>query len=153
MIPKTRSFYSLRRLFVIFKSRYNSSSKTFTLFLLYLFFGFFSGNLFGTLVTFLRVHFLWDGFIGLFLIVCIETIGYFVYRGRKHQSSLFPPQLIPLDRSSQFDDNLLRNQRFQLLAQPKKTNNLQKATFLRSFNYFKIGLMLGFFIDAFKVGS
>jgi hypothetical protein len=147
MIPNTRSFFSLKRIFVIFKSRYNSSSKTFTVFLLYLFFGFFFGNLFGTLVMFLRVYLIWDGFIGLFLIICIETLSYFVYRGKKHQLSPFPTQLLPL----QSDKNLIRGAFRQFNC--KEPKELQKASFLRSCNYFKIGLMLGFFIDAFKVGS
>jgi uncharacterized membrane protein len=40
-----------------------------------------------------------------------------------------------------------------ILIYTKKNNAITKIFFIEYINWFKIGLLLGFFIDAFKVGS
>lgn len=75
-----------------------------------LLFGFLSGSLFGTVLTFVRVFLIWDGFIIACLLVVLETTTSLAY-----------------------------------------TKSPSRST--RTINLFKIGAMIGFFVDAFKVGS
>ena len=77
--------------------------------------GFLSGNLFGTLLSFVRKFIIWDGFIIATFIIIIEGTSYLSYRPRRFKSF------------SRFS--------------------------IKAFNFFKVGLMIGFFVDAFKVGS
>lgn len=105
------------------KLRYFQIHFSFALF--YLFLGFLFGNLFGSFLSALRKIIIWDGFIIFILIAYIEIISYLIY------SSSNRPFLYIYKFSFSFKNNL----------------------FLKILNYFKIGIMLGFFIDAFKVGS
>ena len=93
--------------------------------LFFLFIGFLFGNLFGTFLDGIRTFILWDGFIVLSLLFFIEIISYITYH--KEGRSFFILWRFPF--------------------------SYQKRIFWKCFNFFKIGLMLGFFIDAFKVGS
>lgn len=85
--------------------------------------GFLIGNLFGTFLNTIREHITWDGVIVLVLIVVIEILNYNVYHNT--------------DRA------------FFFLLYPKR----MKRSFWRYINFLKIGCMIGFFVDAFKVGS
>ena len=82
-----------------------------------LLFGFLSGNLFGTVLTFVRRFVMWDGFVVALLITVIEVLSYLSYKPR-HSKSL------------------------------RTCSSTAKAL-----NFFKVGMMIGFFVDAFKVGS
>lgn len=86
--------------------------------------GFLIGNLFGTFLNTIRNYIMWDGIIVFFLISFIELLNYNVYHN-KNRSFLF------------------------FIIHPK----IIKRHFWKYFNFFKIGLMVGFFVDAFKVGS
>ena len=92
--------------------------------LFFLFLGFVVGNVFGTFLNGLRHVFRWDGYIILFVLSFIEVTNYGIYRPEKESSS------------------------FIFLYQGRWCRPVWKMC-----NFFKIGLMLGFFIDAFKVGS
>ena len=92
-----------------------------------LLFGFLVGNLFGTFLNTLRFFFIWDVFIIFILIGLLEILNYIVYHTRNR-----PVFLSPFEA----------------------TRNLVPTEFVVQFlNFFKIGLMIGFFVDAFKVGS
>ena len=96
-------------------SRYLQNNLIFLLFVLLV--GFLSGNLFGTVLTFIRGFIIWDGFIIATLLIVIEFTSYISYKPR--HSKYF--------RASYFT--------------------------LKAINFFKVGFMIGFFVDAFKVGS
>nr|YP_010732098.1 hypothetical chloroplast RF20 [Massjukichlorella minus]WDY13012.1 hypothetical chloroplast RF20 [Massjukichlorella minus] len=98
--------------------------KNFTGMLCLLLIGFLVGNLFGTILNTIRNFLFWDGFIILFLIFFIEILSYATYHPKNRPFFFF-------------------------LLSPKKLNK----SFWQFFNLFKLGLMIGFFIDAFKVGS
>ena len=102
----------------------------FSLSLFSLFLGFLSGNLFGTFLTSLRTFLPWDGWIVCSLLFCFEVISYQVYHS-KNRSFLFLWKFPGIT----------------------VTQSTGPTTFWRQLNYVKIGLLLGFFVDAFKVGS
>ena len=92
-----------------------------------LLFGFLVGNVFGTFLNTLRVFFIWDVFIIFILIGVLEILNYTVYHAKK------------------------RLVFFSLLG---ANQSVVPAEFvIQLLNFFKIGLMIGFFVDAFKVGS
>jgi polyferredoxin len=109
----------------------------FSLSLFSLFLGFLSGNLFGTFLTSLRTFLPWDGWIVCSLLFCFEVISYQVYHS-KNRSFLvlwkFPGITVTQSPGTQ-------------------NQSTGPTTFWRHLNYVKIGLLLGFFVDAFKVGS
>ena len=107
-----------------------------------LFLGFVMGNLFGTFLNTFRNLLKWDGLIISMTILIIEFINYLNYK--KKAVNLI------LKKNS----NTLVNERpfetlFTLVNKKMKT----KLNFIKFLNFYKIGLLLGFFIDAFKVGS
>lgn len=122
---QTRIFIFLQPLLLKIYQRFLFFQNTFPVGIFFLFFGFLFGNIFGTFLQTIRNFFYWDGFIVFILIFFIEIISYIIYH-REGRYFFF-----------------LWN--FPIF--------FKKTVFWRSFNYLKIGLMLGFFIDAFKVGS
>ena len=97
--------------------------KSFPSILALLLLGFLVGNVFGTFLNTLRFFFIWDGFIIFILIGVLEILSYTAYHAK--------------------------NRSFIFLISPKIVRN----AFWQFINFFKIGLMIGFFVDAFKVGS
>ena len=91
-------------------------------------FGFLSGSLFGTLLEQIRHFLMWDGFIIASLLIFVEAISYISYKGDKGD-----------DKASYVKNKAIEASSISL--------------FLRSIKSFKIGVMIGFFVDAFKVGS
>ena len=79
MLFKTRFFYYLTQLLNTLKGKVLTIQKAFSLVLLSLFTGFVFGNLFGTFLDTFRLYFLWNGFIGLFILLFIELLNSFVY--------------------------------------------------------------------------
>ena len=108
----------------------NFFEKKFTLSIFFLFFGFICGNLFGTFLNFFRNVIYWDGMIILIIILVIEFIHFLNYT-HKNKLKIFKT----------------------LLYFKKLTINIKKIFFLQILNFYKLGLLLGFFTDAFKVGS
>nr|YP_010731872.1 hypothetical chloroplast RF20 [Phyllosiphon coccidium]WDY12703.1 hypothetical chloroplast RF20 [Phyllosiphon coccidium] len=89
-----------------------------------LLFGFLAGSMFGSIVSTIQEYSIWDGFVGIVLIIFMEIVSYLTYRTKDRPFFFF-------------------------LISSQKLNQ----TPWRVANMFKIGLMLGFFVDAFKVGS
>ncbi len=89
--------------------------------------GFLVGNVFGTFLNILRFLFFWDVFIIFLLIGLLEILNYNVYRAK--------------------------NRLLFLGAFGTNRNSVPAKNAAQSLNFFKIGLMIGFFVDAFKVGS
>ena len=138
--------------------------------------GFLSGNLFGTLLSFLRQFLVWDVLIIIILLLAGEIISYISYNKKyseKKTNETFPLYLwaralsfVALRRRGTTGPFLP----FQGIERRGVTRTLPWcAVPLRSkkgpvgvsgrhvkpfyFNFFKMGVMIGFFVDAFKVGS
>lgn len=105
------------------KNKNKWSINKFTRILCLLLIGFLVGNLFGTFLNTIRKYIIWDGFIVFVLISSIELLSYAVYHNK--------------------------NRSFFFIIHPW----IIKRSFWKSINFFKIGLLIGFFVDAFKVGS
>ena len=100
----------------------------------FLFFGFLLGNLFGSFLNIFRESIIWNGFITLIVLLLEEVISYLIYHSKK-RTPFFTLDFI------------------NLYFLEKLNFFYKKKFFIRSLNLFKIGVLLGFFIDAFKVGS
>ena len=134
--------------------------KSFSLVLFSALLGFLVANIFGTFLTALRDYVVWDGFIIVGLVVFVETINLSVYkvfksvpitpslaRGSQRTPSAFEDARGVLNtKESPFT---LRNKSDTLLNSPRRRNFL----LCQLLNSFKLGLLLGFFVEAFKVGS
>lgn len=128
----------------LLSNRSQLSLDKFTRVLSLLLIGFLIGNLFGTFLNTIRKHIMWDGAVILFLISIIEISNYNVYH-YKNRSFLS----VRLKKKEKVRFSLDTDQRGLSRVRPK----VSKQLFWKSFNFFKIGLMVGFFVDAFKVGS
>ena len=125
MKKNCRFFYFIESFWFQFKKKFFLFEKSFSLMLFCLFLGFIFGSIFGTFLNTLRYFFIWDGFIIFVLLTFFEFLNYIVYHAKKR---LFL--------------NIFYFDSFE------KTKN-----FWKFINLCKIGMLLGFFIDAFKVGS
>lgn len=212
------------RLSRYFTQIFNDSKKkvlivqsSFSLVIFSLFFGFLIGNLFGTFLDTLRLYFLWNGFVGLFLLLLIEAINSLVYgisfskkfddldyannkkgdwflssasnfagiqsmrwtfdkvdrvKDRKtgflqklNLSKTLEKFMNFIENVGLFSFNLSPNYPTvgQLPKKGFKPNTSAVISFFKFFkniihmertlNSFKIGLLFGFFVDSFKVGS
>ena len=148
---------------------YSLSLDKFTQILCLLLIGFLTGNLFGTFLNTIRKYIMWDGIIVFFIVSLIEISNYNVYHKKskeniplsfrlkkaslsslalKNRSFLINKQSSLPERIS-FTSRKGLNRRFlSIMPEQNKANR-----FWKFFNFFKIGLMVGFFVDAFKVGS
>ena len=153
--------------------------KNFSLILFSALLGFLVANIFGTFLTVLRNYAIWDGFIIVGLLIFVETTNLTVYKMSKSLSLFFlrgqpgnskvtentgigGPQKKGLLRFSKENlclvifYNLFRLGRgFQKLLPFQLITPSQKKDLLICplINSFKLGLLLGFFVEAFKVGS
>ena len=220
MFFETRLSRSLTEILCNLKEKMFTVQKAFALILLSLFTGFLFGNLFGTLLDALRLYFIWNGFVGLFLLLFIEAVNSLVYgisfskkyeSGNKEKNNFLkvPSRLIEsqLRKPGEQLDKIGDVSSYDELARPyvtkqpreaflksetsvtksekqssssidvsmtlqsnvkkrRKLNIPEKRTLLfhqtvrhnvihleRTVNSFKIGLLFGFFVDSFKVGS
>jgi hypothetical protein len=125
MRSETRIARFLRNFSESFKEKFSFFQMSFSSAIFFLFSGFLGGNLFGTFLNAIRTLIPWDGFIVVSFLFFVEIISYIRY----HNEGRF----------------------FLILW--KFPFSYKKRIFWKNFNFLKIGLMLGFFIDAFKVGS
>ena len=108
-----------------FQGRVLLFQTSFTTVLFALFLGFLLANIFGTFLGALRSVAMWDGFVILGLVLFVEMISYVTYHIAEGQ--------------------------FMGILSFQFTGG--KHLFWRIANNFKVGLLLGFFVEAFKVGS
>jgi hypothetical protein len=175
---ETRIFFIIQLFFFKFEEKFLFLQKIFSIALFSLFFGFLIANIFGSFLNVLRNFIIWDGFIILFLILFIEFINSiiynnknrssiffnfvkFIFKSRDKKSYLKPPfswffKKVYLTnfqpnkpQNLNFDNNIDENLNFS----KKNLKEIKNLPFWKILNYFKLGIMLGFFIDAFKVGS
>ena len=122
----------------------------------FLFLGFLSGNIFGTFLNIFHKTIVWDGFLILILILFEEFISYLTYHSKK-RTNFFKFDFISVEKFFFKKKNFLYIDTFLPKNIQLKWSQLfllyKQPFFLKSLNLFKIGILLGFFIDAFKVGS
>ena len=148
-----RSEQNIENILLYNKSKW--SLNKFTRLLCLLLIGFLVGNLFGTFLNTIRKYITWDGAIVFFLVIVIEISNYKIYHNKDRVFFSF----ITTDRSKVM--RCVAKTVFwhnAVLAQPsfgkvRIQSKIIKSSFWKYFNVFKIGLMVGFFLDAFKVGS
>ena len=125
MRSETRLAIFFANFFKIFQEKFSFFQTSFSSAIFFLFTGFLAGNLFGTFLNGIRILIPWDGFIVALFLFFVELISYIRYHT---EGRVF----------------------FFLWKFPF---SYKKRLFWKNLNFLKIGLMLGFFIDAFKVGS
>lgn len=177
MRSNTKLLRALKAMQADFRKKSQLFEKTFVSSTFFLFFGFMCGNLFGTFLSFFRNTIPWDGAIIVLILLFIEWVNYlnFVILNKReltppspeNQKSLFLLSLnqigflIPrsLDKlNSLINPKIKKKAKFKkqwahffkkrVLFIQRKRNSI-----IRLLNFYKLGLLLGFFIDAFKVGS
>ena len=122
---ETRIIFFINQL-KVYLSRKNSFFKeVFSFALFTLFFGFLIGNLFGTFLNTIRSFIFWDGLIIFIILFIIELLNFILYNKYKRFFVIY-------QKISYYPNNQI---------------------IWKSLNYLKIGILFGFFIDAFKVGS
>lgn len=136
-----------------------------------LFLGFVCGNLFGTFLNYFRNFVSWDGIIISLTILVIEFINYLNFHINKSASNTsinekklteatsnrVSPSLQAIQNQSNEQIKNLRSYSTSTLNFKSRSvikfPALNKRHWVKILNFYKIGLLLGFFIDAFKVGS
>ena len=120
---QTRLFRIIRQ--IVFNSKYQFAlfQNVFTTSIFYLFIGFVTGSGFCNILSLIRETQIWDGFVIFFMLFFFEKIGKRVYS------------------------------RSQVESVTQSNGTLSTQRFLKFLNCWKTGVLLGFFVDAFKVGS
>ena len=131
MFYNTKFLKLLNSFYFNILNKFKLIEKYFIIYIFLLLLGFICGNLFGTFLIFFRFYTNWDGLIIILTILIIEFINFITYR-------------------KPFKYRKLNN--FFLKIYKKKNFFLLFKNF-KFLNFYKMGLLLGFFIDAFKVGS
>ena len=126
--------------------------------------GFLVANIFGTFLTLLRSCLVWDGFVVIGLIFFVEAINLSVYR-------IFKPSLLrskelraagSVSMATDLEGKDPLRDRYRVgISKALKPFTLfslslsgrRRFLFCQLVNSFKLGLLLGFFVEAFKVGS
>ena len=122
---ETRIVFFINQLKVYLNRKNSFFKEVFSFALFTLFVGFLIGNLFGTFLNTIRYFIFWDGLIVFIILSIMELLNFLLYNKAK---------------------------RFFVISQ-KISYYPNNQIIWKSLNYLKIGIMFGFFIDAFKVGS
>ena len=122
---ETRIVFFINQLKVYLNRKNSFFKEVFSFALFTLFVGFLIGNLFGTFLNTIRSFIFWDGLIIFIILSIMELLNFILYTKAK---------------------------RFFVISQ-KISYYPNNQIIWKSLNYLKIGIMFGFFIDAFKVGS
>jgi len=165
----TRIVLFINKFFLDLERKSSFFKEIFSFALFTLFVGFLIGNLFGTFLNTIRSFIFWDGLIIFIILSVMEFLNFFLYR--KKNRFLTVSQNIYYSETNQTSQTkskiLLRDVRqqklrFLIMGQEPQSGSHAKVSvlkkkknqfFWKSLNFLKIGIMFGFFIDAFKVGS
>jgi hypothetical protein len=171
----------LRQVTLSFQNRIRPFRDSFSLILFSLLFGFLLANIFGTFLNILRDAVSWDGFVILGILLFVEMTNYLTYPrgswatpgprrpkgmgGRSPPKAQGPPlgdrrrggQALggrgPHAEQSLEGPPLGDNRGGRARHRASKATIANREGIYRIVNSFKIGLLLGFFVEAFKVGS
>ncbi len=150
----------------------------FAKYIFFLFLGFLLGNLFGSFLNIFNDLVIWNGFIILILLLSEEAISYLTYHSTKRitffRLNFIDFYILKKKFSNYFiyhfnnyiklfyrqKNNFSKKENINLynfvkinFGKIKQYFFCKKLFFIKSLNLFKIGILLGFFVDAFKVGS
>lgn len=160
MNSTTRLAITISNFIVILQHTFLYKKKNFSTKLFLLFFGFVIGSLFGTFLPNFPEQINSHSVSIVVIISTIEVINCLVYSSEQRNIILAlglnnPSQLLLLLKIKFLAlVKCIRRKKHIISNVKKKTNLLQKKKyFYRNINSFKLGILLGFFIDAFKVGS
>lgn len=175
MYSNTKLLKAFNRMQAQFRKRGQLFEENFVASTFFLFFGFICGNLFGTFLFFFRTFIPWDGAIIALILLFVEGINYLNFTilnkpnpipespiKKTHffsnllELSLIIPASLDIVKSifdsktkqTTFRTRWLRFWKLKIIFFQRKRNEI-----IRLLNFYKLGLLLGFFIDAFKVGS
>lgn len=147
----TRIFFLIKKFVFKLKEKTYIFKKSFTMSFFILLAGFLFGNLFGTFLNILRFFIPWDGFILLLILLILEIISFLSYQKKYSFFIQQPKNSNPINKNiinqSASHEKDFSAEGFLLL------NKNENRLIYKNLNFMKIGLMFGFFIDAFKVGS
>nr|YP_010731959.1 hypothetical chloroplast RF20 [Kalinella pachyderma]WDY12873.1 hypothetical chloroplast RF20 [Kalinella pachyderma] len=118
--------------------------------------GFLTGNLFGTILDKIRTLFYWDIIIIFFLVIFFEFVSYAAYHKQKPNVFFLGTYKTGHQVATSADKPIYTNFFFKLGFGDINhfiQDVVRTAQFWKFANFFKIGIMIGFFVDAFKVGS
>lgn len=124
MVFPTRIVTCVLQYVSLSKYKFLYLQKHFAIMFCLLLMGFVVGNMFGTFLSLIRNFIIWDGLLIICFLFIFEIFSYAIYHSKERIFGFF-------------------------LLYPQLINK----SIWRFANFFKIGLMIGFFIDAFKVGS
>lgn len=133
-LPDSEIVFKMNRPWTVWRERFSYG-------IFFLFVGFLLGNLFGTFLPLIRLLFPWDGFIVLIILFCVELISYIRY----HKQGAAFLGIWKITKNNRIEGE-----------PPHHSYDFGKDKAIdkwKECNYFKIGFLLGFFIDAYKVGS
>jgi hypothetical protein len=175
MRSNTKLFRALRTMQAQFRKKSQRFEKNFVASTFFLFFGFMCGNLFGTFLSFFRNTIPWDGAIIAVILLFVEWVNYlnFVVLNKRTplpsspeskkpfvvlcfiQIGLIIPRCLDYFRAFMLQTKKaeFQNQWSRFLKSAFVFFQRKRNTAIRLLNFYKLGLLLGFFIDAFKVGS
>ena len=162
MFFETKLFRYLGEIICNLKEKILTVQSSLSFVLFSLFTGFLSGNLFGTFLEKVRSYLWWDGFVGLLILVFIEIINALVYGLSRREYGDFSREAVSsrLKKWQPEHDFISSNsQIYRFTNTPLFKKSPGKYWFCtitqikRTINSFKIGLLFGFFVDSFKVGS
>ena len=164
----TRIVFFIKKFCFYLQKKNSFFKEVFSFALFTLFFGFLIGNLFGTFLNTIRSFILWDGLIIFLIILLMEFYNCFLYNRFFKNISAIPSTKFEEDPCCFFSNNkaikrvplakkrsFLARERFPLFVLFSYKQNLfpNNQMIWKTINLLKIGLLFGFFIDAFKVGS
>ena len=134
---ETRIVFFINQLKVYLNRKNYFFKEVFSFALFTLFFGFLIGNLFGTFLNTIRSFIFWDGLIIFIILSIMELLNFLLYNKAK--------RFFVISQKISY---------YPMRSQGAHTASAANNQIIwKSLNYLKIGIMFGFFIDAFKVGS
>lgn len=160
----TRIVFFIKKSCFYLQRKNSFFKEVFSFALFTLFFGFLIGNVFGTFLNTIRSFIRWDGFIIFIILFIMEFYNCFLYNRffKKDKDFFFKkdkdcsPCIPPFPRKvfpcCWYKAKELAHPLFVFFSYKQNlfTNN---QMIWKTVNLLKIGILFGFFIDAFKVGS
>lgn len=154
----TRIVFFIRKSCFYIQRKNSFFKEVFSFALFTLFFGFLVGNLFGTFLNTIRFFILWDGFIILIIIFIMECYNCFLYNRffkKIRDQDCFERKRFPYPFCCWKKASTIFWLAHPLFVFFSYNQNLftNNQMIWKTINLLKIGILFGFFIDAFKVGS
>ena len=151
----TRIVFFIKKSIFYIQRKNSFFKEVFSFALFTLFFGFLIGSLFGTFLNTIRFFIFWDGFIIFIIIFFMECYNFFLYNcffKKICDLSCFAKKRFPFCWNKASTLFWLAHPLFVFFPYNQKSF-INNQMIWKVINLLKIGILFGFFIDAFKVGS